>query len=72
MLFEDGLQSGEKVPEIKTGSILNLSYNSLTKEVTWWIEEKFMLKRRIPVSMEKSPLFLFVSMHDEGDEVEIV
>ena len=72
MLFEDGTQSGEKVPEINEGQTLNLSIDGPNKEVTWYIEDKFMLKRRIPSSMENSPLFAFVSLHDKDDEVELI
>lgn len=31
-----------------------------------------MLKRRIPSEMEKIPLYAFVSMQNEGDEIEFI
>lgn len=52
-LFEDGFQSGEEIAWVKEGETLNLSIDREAKEVSWFIEEKFMIKRRIPTSMEK-------------------
>ena len=38
MLFEDGVQTGEKIPELNEGQTLNLSIDNSNQEVTWYIE----------------------------------
>ena len=37
MLFEDGVQTGEKIPELNEGQTLNLSIDNSNQEVTWYI-----------------------------------
>lgn len=70
-LFEDGIQSGEEILEVKSGDTLQMSIDRETNEVTWLIQDKFMIRRQVPSALQKELLYVFVSMHDEGDEVEI-
>lgn len=71
-LYEDGHQTGEEIPWIKEGETLNVIVDRQNTEITWFVDKKYMIKRRMPENMAKEPLYVFVSMHDEGDEVKII
>jgi hypothetical protein len=70
VLYEDGQQSGISMPAIPIGKAL---YLSVDKDViNWFSEGEKLITRPLPVSMQGVPLYMFVSLHNEGDEIEMV
>ena len=60
------------MPFVKKDEIIYLCIDPIAYEIIWFIEPKFIIRRALPEVFRNQPLYPFVSLHDDGDEIEFI